>query len=467
MAAVVSGALAVLAFSLASAGVLATGEGEARPALRYRVRADAAVQHLRVEVCFDGAAPEALVPGIDAAASALREARDARGRALPARDGRIELRSLPERSCVSYAVDLDEARRASRFSDRYGTDVMTTAGAWLWRPPRIPRGGALLRFDLPAGVAAAVPWPREGDAYRLDVPAFRHASFTAIGRFAPRSFERRGARFEVARLGSGWRLDDAGVRRWLDGVIDGVSTVRGRFPVDRLLVVLVPVPGDGVGFGMVRRGGGHSIALMLGLGSTPERLLASWVPWHELSHLLLPPLPQRDAWLYEGVATYYQEVLAARAGVKSPSEAWEQIVAGFERGARGGGTGRPLAEEAEAMPRTHAYQHVDWSGAAFALEADVELRRRGSSLDRAVARLAPAWRHDRSTWSGRRVCGAWDRGLEPPLVGPLCARYASRAEFPDVAPLLARLGIAREGRRVVLRDAELAAIRDAITRAGP
>ncbi len=460
-------ALIALALALAPAGVLATGEGDEAPTFHYRIGADEALTHLWVEVCFDGAPPSALIPGIDAAAPALSEARDASGRALPVRGGRIDLASLPAGSCVRYRVDLDEARRASRFSGRFARDVITSAGAWLWRPARLPRGGATARFELPRGIAAAMPWPREGDRYRLDRSAFQRASFTAIGRFAPQRFERRGAELEVVRLGEGWQLDDAGTRRWLERVVDGVSTVQGRFPVERLLVLLVPVPGDEVGFGMVRRGGGYSIGLMIGVESTPEQLLASWVPWHELSHLQLPSLPQRDAWLYEGVATYYQEVVPARLGVKSDREAWRQLAAGFERGANAG-AGETLAREADAMPRTGSYMHVYWSGTAFALDADVALRARGSSLDRAISEVARSWRGgDDGAWTSDRICARWDRTLDAAILRPLRARYAARVGFPPIARLLERLGVARSGRRVELRDAELSSIRDAIMRSAP
>ncbi len=456
-------ALLLLA-ALAPADVLATGEDEAAPTFRYRVLADPEVRRLRVEVCFEGAPPLALVPGIDAAAHALTDASDAARRPLPVRGGRVDLRSLPAGGCMSYGVDLDEARRASRFSGRFARDVMTSAGAWLWRPARIPRGGATLRFELPRGVSAATPWPRERGEHRLHASAFQRASFTAFGRFTSQTYARQQAELEVVRLGEGWQLDDAGVRGWLDRVVDGVSTVQGRFPVDRLLVLLVPVPGDGVGFGMVRRGGGHSVALMIGVESTPERLAQSWVPWHELSHLQLPALPQRDAWLYEGLATYYQEVVRARAGVQTDRDAWRELLLGFDRGASGGSTGGPLAREAEAMPRTGTYLHVYWSGTAFILEADVGLRERGSSLDRAIARGARRWRNDHGLWTSERLCAAWDRTLDRAILRPLRDGYAGRADFPSVAPLFVRLGVARAGGAVELRDAELAATRDAIMR---
>ncbi|MCZ7681384.1 MAG: hypothetical protein M5U28_22360 [Sandaracinaceae bacterium] len=152
-------ALLLLA-ALAPADVLATGEDEAAPTFRYRVRSDPEVQRLRVEVCFEGAPPLALVPGIDAAAHALTDARDAGRRPLPVRGGRVDLRSLPAGACMSYGVDLDEARRASRFSGRFARDVMTSAGAWLWRPARI-RGAAP---PCASSSRAACPPPRRGRA---------------------------------------------------------------------------------------------------------------------------------------------------------------------------------------------------------------------------------------------------------------------------------------------------------------
>lgn len=259
-------------------------------------------------------------------------------------------------------------------------------------------------------------------------------------------------------------MDDASVERALGRVMDGVSTVRGRFPVGQLLVVLVPSYASGVHFGMVRRGGGHSVVFLTGVGSAPEALERSWVTWHELSHLHLPPMPQRDAWLYEGLATYYQEVLPARMGLSSPEQAWSSLVAGFDRGARGI-PADTLARASETMSRTGAFLRVYWSGTAFVLEADVALRQRGSSLDRALTQASPAWRDNETLWTSHDLFALLDRGAMPPFFTPLGARYEGLASFPSVAPLLARLGVERDGGGVRFRDAELAAVRDAVVRA--
>jgi len=445
--------LALCAALIVPGDARATGES-----LRYVVRAEAALTRLDVEVCFEGAPPPALVPGVEAAGRALVEARDASGRRLSTSGGRIDLAGIAPGSCIDYRVDLDAALDASRLSGRFDGAVFLSAGAWLFRPAALPPNGATLRFALPDGVRAAVPWPLACGWHRLGASAFQRPSFLALGRFSTTTLARRGVELTAVRLGDGWAIDDDGIERWLARTIDGVSGVQGRFPVDRVLVLLVPAPGADVHFGMVRRGGGPSVAFLAGTASTADDLTQSWVPWHELSHLQLPQMRQRDAWLYEGLATYYQEVLRARAGLQTPAEAWAELVEGFRRGARGRGTGAGLAVDAAEMGRTGAYQRVYWAGAAFALHADVALRTRGSSIDRALAAGARSWRASDRVWTSEEIAALWDRPLERRVLRPMSARWAAAVELPSTDPLLRRLGV-HDG---ALREAELSAVRDAI-----
>lgn len=424
--------------------------------LRYVVRADAGLETLRVQVCFDGALPRTLVPGVEAAAAALVEARDARGRLLPSPRGRIDLSRFGAARCLTYVVDLDAALAATRFAGRYGEDLLLSAGIWLWRPARPAAGGATLRFELPPGVQVAAPWPVHDGVHRLSTSVFQQPTFFAIGRFTPSSLRRHGVALTAVRLGEGWSLERDAFERWLARAIDGVTTVQGRFPVERLLVVLVPSEGAGVDFGMVRRGGGPSIAFMVGRAATAEALERSWIPWHELSHLHLPPMRQRDAWLYEGLATYYQEVLRARVGVQSAEQAWEELIDGLRRGARMRGSGLALEAEAEAMRRTFAFQRVYWAGAAFALHADVALRMRGSSLDRTLACASRHWRGSDRVWTSVELATCLDRCHGERLLRPMSEAWASRVRPPDVMRLLRRLGVPGGD------NAELEGIRDAI-----
>lgn len=459
--------------TLAALGLLGVAAGAAgdpppAPSAHYEVTLDDALERLDARVCFDGRPPRRLGPGVTSAAHALIEASDATGRPLPTRGGTIDLSNLGEGACVRYAVDLAAAARSSRFAGRASGEVVTSQGTWLWRDRNaVPRGGATIRFVTPDSVFVATPWPMRPDGSQLLRPAaFRRPGFIAFARRAPRVLERRGVRARLLRLGDGWAMSDDALEGWLTEAIDGISMVQGRFPVDELLVILVPAFGDDVGFGMVRRGGGYSAMYLVGRDATPETLRRSWVTWHELSHLQLPALPQRDAWLYEGLATYYQEVIPARLGIQTPEAAWAELTDGFERGARTRGTG-DLAEDAVSMFSTGGFQRVYWAGTAFALEADVALRGRGSSLDEAIRRAAPRWRDDLSVWDGERVCAAWDAPLDASVLRPLRERYLARRGFPATADLLRQLGVASGSRAVTLRDAEGSALRDGIMAARP
>ena len=89
-----------------------------------------------------------------------------------------------------------------------------------------------------------------------------------------------------------------------------------RYP-KTLLVAIAPsvgsTSGSPISFGLARRGGGASVLFVLDERATEETLAHDWVAVHELSHLAFPAMPRSEAWLTEGWATYFQEVLRARA----------------------------------------------------------------------------------------------------------------------------------------------------------
>lgn len=443
------------------------GSAAAQTPNRVDYRVQLSGEYVTVELCRPRTVPSRLVSGVPAASGAVRWFRsgpgfsDSTGTPLAIRDGRVELGNA---RCAHYQVDLAQAARATRFSRRSPEVTVTSAGAWLWRVPGRRRRGRV-RFSAAPHVDIAVPWPRNPDGtYELDDSAFRNASFIAIGRFERWSFRRRDADFTVVRIGNGWLAPRSEIDAWLHEVIDGVASVPGRFPVERLLIVLSASPGASLGFGMVRRGGGHSIAFMVGRRARVDRLRRSWVGWHEMSHLLLPALPQRDAWFYEGVATYYQEVLRARAGIQSPSRAWGQLLAGFGRG-RHHGRVRTLSDASTTMMQDGGFSRVYWSGTAFALEADLALRQRGESLDRAIARGVATWRGSNRTWSGPEVCEIFDRPLSDHPVVPMHRRYANSHDFPPIIDRrLAQIGVVRVAGRTRLVTAPGRAMRDAIMR---
>jgi hypothetical protein len=327
-------------------------------------------------------------------------------------------------------------------------------GSLFLRPePLPPEADVEIRCALPEGVALSTAWPMEerrvpgGGVERVgrpDATFFDRESHLAFGpTLAVRRFVRAGAEVERARLPGALAVTDDALDRWLGGALDAVATVTGRFPRARVQIVVVPVPASDapVPFGLLRRGGGSSVMLLVSEGADLAALEQSWVAAHELSHLLFPLIDRRDAWLSEGLATYYQEIVRARAGLIEPAEAFEHLERGFERGRSAVGDA-PLAIASAQMRARHDYVRVYWSGAAFALMADVELRRRGTSLDALIAARGRELWSPRGRWSARALLGALERPLEGPFLTTLAARFEADVDFPDLDEAYEALGLA-------------------------
>lgn len=426
----------------------AAPRGDRPPRLQYRVAVDLDGGGLRTELCFPDGSPHQVGPVIDGGSDLLRWAVGPGGRPL-ARDQNARL--LPDAGapgCIQYSVDLDLARRTSRHVGRYGSDLAASSGLWLWRPePLHPKTQATVRFEAPEGVRVLTPWPRAGGVHRLDPTALRRHAYVAFGRFPLRTIRVHGVDLTYARLGDATDdPSDETVRRWLGSAVDAVARVHGRFPAERMGVVIRPAPpgSDPVASGMVQRGGGISMTLLLRSGAERDELVRDWVAVHEMCHLLIPSLARRDAWLSEGLATYYQNVARARAGLISPLEAWREMEAGFERGRRGG-TGRPLRDESARMHRTFAFRRVYWAGTAFALEADLTLRiTHGTSLDAVLAELAVPHGGRHRVWSAEELLAKMDAVAGTRAISELAERYLQRSDFPDTDALFQRVGLARD-----------------------
>lgn len=208
--------------------------------------------------------------------------------------------------------------------------------------------------------------------------------------------------------------------------------------------------------------------LLVRSNASEASLLRDWTLPHELAHLTLPYLDKKDAWLTEGFATYYQEVLLARVGTISPLRAWQAIDDGFRRGALVG-TGRTLEEESRDMRETHAFWRVYWAGAVFALEADVWVRThvpryREDGIDGVLREVYARWRERQETWSGERFCSEMDKVVGGRPFSALATLYKSAQRFPDLHEIYEVLGLRREkhGRIALDKNATGARVRDAI-----
>lgn len=459
------GAHAVLALA-----VLASASAVAQDI--YTVRSDPDLRALTVTACFDDPKPTALVAAQKWAGAYLRDARWTQGAPVRSRRGRLELEP-GHGNCLSYDVDLDGAARAHGLSmqRRKRAVRVVDVGGWLW----LPASGASerplsLRFEMPPGVSVSAPWPpADSESYGYRNLHTHWPARTAFGHFPVAEIDVPGARLRlaVADLDAETHLEKLIV--WISANARATATLYGEFPLASPQVLVTPASRAGAGpvpWGQVLRGGYPSVLLTVNTQHDLDAFLEDWTASHEFSHLFFPYITRRQAWLSEGFASYYQNVLRARAGMLTQVEAWQKLHEGFQRG-RAGTRGRPLSAATRDMHAERAYMRVYWSGVAVALMADAGIRQASGgqhSLDTALADLRQCCLPADRVWTAAELARHIDASTSTDVFGKLVQRYQHASEFPQVDEVLAGLGVTVIAGQVRLDDdAPLASLRAAIT----
>ncbi len=401
------------------------------PTWTYALSTDAGLRTLRVRLCFPELRPLAIEPGAQGAHLLVTRMWVGGREVRPA--PRIPVDGA---ECVEYTVDLTTAARGDHVR-------VARPERWLWEPARIPPGAtAHATAALPPGVRLSVPWAESAPGrYTLPPSSFRFHGRAVLGRFALRPQRVAGATIEAAVLGPSKSVRDAAIDGLLRDAARGVATVfDGRFPRPKAQVIVLPQAGASVGYAEAERGGGGAVLLMVGEGARYGGVAHDWTAVHEMLHLAMPQLWRGNAWLSEGVATYYQHLLLGRLGLLDPQTAWSKLYDGFRRG-RGSLTGRTLEADSERLGRHAAYWRVYWAGAAWAYRADVALRRRGRSLDE----LLRFWRRccpdESDGWNARPLLRRADDWLGEALLLPMAESALAATRFPDTRDLDRALGI--------------------------
>lgn len=264
----------------------------------------------------------------------------------------------------------------------------------------------------------------------------------------------------------------AEIADWIVATAETVNLTYGRFPNPTARVIVIPISShewsreSAVIFGRVTRRGGATVELFVNPDRPIEEFYADWTATHEFSHLMLPLLTSRNRWISEGFATYYQNVLMARAGRYSEEDAWRRVTAGLVRGRKS----KPELSPNEAAARgiREARMKVYWSGTAIALLADVQLRSQAEgnqSLDSVLEQLQECCLPAAREWSGPKLFRKLDSFLEEPVFMPLYKEHADTDGFPETEATLSTLGIETTAGGIAFNNnAEHAEIRQAILR---
>jgi hypothetical protein len=247
---------------------------------------------------------------------------------------------------------------------------------------------------------------------------------------------------------------------WVRTSAGAVATYYGKFPVPSLRLLLVPVDGPRVRGGTTWGYHGAAIRVLIGRQASEDDLRHDWVMVHEMVHLALPDMPERYAWLSEGLAVYIEPVARVQAGDLSAEEIWQAMVRDMPKGLPQGGD--------EGLDNTDTWGRKYWGGAMFCLLADVDIRRRsGNKLglrDAMRGELAAGGNHE-TNWSIAHILAIADKAIGLDTLEALHREMGEKPVSPDLDALWRDLGVIPHGDHVELDDrAPDAAIRNAITR---
>ncbi len=446
----------------------------AADAPRYTLRYDARDTTMQVELCLPRAAASVRFAAGDASARHLDAITRDSGAPVSRAEGAWLARNWRARECLHYRAALGElaAEKARHGRMQGGDDLVVDPSNWLLQVDGA--GDAEARVQLPPGYAISTPWRRiEGtDRYTIPHTPDDWMARVAIGRFSEQAIVLAGGTLHVAILHGADAAQRERLLGWLRRVSHAALSAYGRLPLADVQVLVVPVgtQREAVVFGQSTRGQGHALTLFVDPGQPDAAFDRDWIAVHELSHLFHPYLGDRGAWLAEGLATYYQNVLRARAGLLTPQQAWAALDAGFARGRQATRGDVDLEAAAAQMGERHDFQRVYWSGTAYWLQVDADLRRASEnrmSIDEALRRFDACCGLSERPWPADAFVAKLDALSGSDAFSQRFREYRTRRDFPDLKTLYGSLGIIPADAGVRLDDgAREASIRRAIMAPG-
>lgn len=266
---------------------------------------------------------------------------------------------------------------------------------------------------------------------------------------------------QVAELDFGQRFNNSDRQRlenWLSVALDALVSVYGTLPQDHIMIRVEPHAGDSRGspvpWGQVIRS--HSpaipdtVKLLVDTSYSNEALLADWTVFHELSHLFIP-YKSGSRWISEGLASYYQNVIQARAGLLTEQQMWEKLLAGFERAHRQNKNSRRTLDDVSR--NTRQFMRIHWHGALFWLDMDFRLRsatNNRQSLDSALLNLKRCC--EKQSMSPVNIMRALDKANNVELFEANYLAYRASTSISAYRKLLLAMGLQVSGKSVSFSD---------------
>lgn len=353
---------------------------------------------------------------------------------------------------LRWSVDLQET--AAKLDD---ADLLLARGrgfvgglaTLLWLPDDAADDVAFtLRVQPPAGQAFVCACAGDGtDGWRGTLGDLRAGPSCAFGALAVRSLQVAGVHVTMAEPDARSPTATTALDAHVKECAGAVASWYGAFPVERLLLLVLPTHGAAVASGSARGAGGASIRLYVPRHLGPAQYADDWVLIHEMVHLAMPSLPPEHHWLEEGSATYFEPLIQVQARRVRAVDAWAAMLSDYQQG---------LADPAAGgLDGDDSWGRTYYGGALFCLLADLRIRERTNgarSLGDAM-RALPAAGANLLTQSGiEAVLARGDAATGTTVLRELYDAMGRRPLAVDLAALWRELGVRLVDGRAVFDD---------------
>ncbi|MEP6655311.1 MAG: hypothetical protein ABJA82_18240 [Myxococcales bacterium] len=455
---------ALLVVLACSSHALCPERSQAGQEIRYEVIADDEATNLQIEMWVPPGSGSSFTVDPDAVpfVDNVRFSQADHWSPLHDAGGTWTLSTCRRAGCrIRYLFHLRTAARAldepDTAADRGGA-IVAPAGTWLLRPSRVHDGGlhAQLHVTTSAPLTFVTGLPRiagQADTYSVALLPFFVSPYSAFGRFSVETLKIGGAELDLATAAPTLAADLPRIRGWVTAAARAVAAYFGRFPIDRALVLAVPL-NAGV-HGKALGGGGATVLLQVAPGVDLTDPAFDWQAAHEMVHLAIPDMQRDQIWVTEGLATYIEPLGRSMTGELSPAAVWRDMMQNLPKGLPGPGD--------RGLSHTHTWGRTYWGGALFAFLADLEIRKATHdklSLATALGGVLREGGDARVFWPVGRFNAAGDRALGQRILSGLYSRMADAPVDVDLPSVWRELGVSIANGRVTFDNrAPFAAIR--------
>jgi len=216
------------------------------------------------------------------------------------------------------------------------------------------------------------------------------------------------------------------MKEWITFVSDCAQKVLGRFPFD-LNYHFHRADGIdyAVGFGYTRRTSTYQSAHFDVNPIYPmEDFMNDWIAPHEISHLALPRLDQKDKWFFEGFATYLSRKVMIEMGTITEAEADSTARARIANIKYAYESNSNFVFVADSMILQYGYTELYWGGGSYFHKIDRKLKQENKISLVDVLKYFQMWRHQPDL-ELNEVIDAFDRISQSTVFSDLCRDYTT------------------------------------------